>query len=29
MKRASMWLGPGALPSALFSADRRSCMEYW
>ena len=21
------WLGPGALPSALTSAERRSCME--
>ena len=28
MKRASTWLGPGALPSALSRADQRSCMEY-
>ena len=28
MKRASTWLGPGALPSALSRADWRSCMEY-
>ena len=28
MKRASTWLGPGALPSALSSADRRSCIKY-
>ena len=28
MKRASTRLGPGALPSALSSADRRLCMEY-
>ena len=28
MKRASTWLGPGALPSALSSTDRKSCMEY-
>ena len=28
MKRASTWLGPGALPSALSRADFRSCMEY-
>ena len=28
MKRASTWLGPGALPSALSRADCRSCMEY-
>ena len=28
MKRASTWLGPGALPSALSKADFRSCMEY-
>ena len=28
MKRAYTWLGPGALPSALSSADCRSRMEY-
>ena len=28
MKRASTWLGPGALSSALSRADWRSCMEY-
>ena len=28
MKRASTWLGPRALPSALSRADFRSCMEY-
>ena len=28
MKRASTWFVPGALPLALSSADRRSCMEY-
>ena len=27
-KRACTWLGPGAFPSALSRADRRSCMEY-
>ena len=28
MKRASTWLGPGAWPLALSSADRTSRMEY-